>query len=117
MLDNLFNNPSEKLQKVLKALFVVNASFGALGSIIYEISRLVYYAQHRQPSMAALSLVLMVALPIIYVIVCYLYTLFAYTILSFFADVHDIRDELEYGVLKAYPQTEENTGGNNNENT
>ena len=107
MLDKLFENPSEKLQKVLKALFVVNASLGALGSIIYEISRLVFYAQHRQPGMVFVSLLLMCALPVIYTIICYLNTLFAYTILSFFADVHDIRDGLEYGVLKAYPQEDD----------
>lgn len=96
MLDKLFENPSEKLQKVLRALFVVNASVGALGFIIYEISRLIFYAQIRSPGMVFLSLVLMCVLPAIYTVFCYLSTLFAYTILSFFADIHDIRDGSAY---------------------
>ena len=90
ILNKLFENPSKTLQIALKALFAVNVSFGALCLIVYEIFRAVWYAQVRNPGMVVVSILLIFILPVIYVVICYISTLFTYTILSFFADIHNI---------------------------
>lgn len=45
---------------------------------------------------------------VLIIVTNYAIGLFGYMILGFFSDIHNIRDELEYGVLKAFPQEDNN---------
>ena len=91
MLNRLFEDPSAKLQKLLKWLFVGSSCLGAISIFIYEIAKLIVYTKVHSVGMILLSLVALVLGPILFVIVNYIRYLFEYMLLNFFTDVHEIR--------------------------
>ena len=102
MLDKLFENPSEKLQKFLKWIVVLNTVLQIIGLAIYQFSRVTF---SREVDFKALGTVLVGS--VILIVLNYIGGLFLYMLLGFFSDIHDIREGLEYGVLKAFPQDDE----------
>lgn len=99
MLDKLFENPSEKLQKFLKWFVVANTILQIIVLAIYQFGRGTF---SREFDFKALGAVLVGS--VILIVLNYIGGLFLYMLLGYFSDIHDIRDGLEYGILKAYPQ-------------
>ena len=108
MLNKLFENPSEKFQGLLKWWFIISSTLGAVSLVVYEISLMVLALKMNRPADFALQFVLMIVFPVVFIACNYFAHLFWYMLLGFFSDIHDIRDGLEYGVLKAFPQDKDN---------
>ena len=94
MLDRLFSNPAEKLQKFLKFIFAGTTCIEILFAIIYFCIQIGNAARFRNWGGIILSLFLLVLIPVISIIYNYICCLFSYMILSFFADIHDIRNKI-----------------------
>lgn len=95
MLNKLFENPSAKLQKLLKFLFIATTGAGVLGEIIYNIVQIVKYSKYGNGGMIVLSVFLMFLTPILFAFFNYVSYLFSYMLLDFFTDIHEIRKQKE----------------------
>ena len=91
MLDRLFENPAEKLQKILKFVFAGMSIAEIILIIVYHIAQISVAARVHNWGSLILSLVLMLIEPLISIILNYIACLFSYMIISFFEDVHEIR--------------------------
>ena len=105
MLDRLFEDPIEKLQRFIKLFFAGATLFEVLGALLYFGSGFIKAIKLNNGDQVALSLILIFVISFMSIILNYLVCLFLYALLNYFQDIHDMKENIE--VLTKSSESEE----------